>query len=186
MCESLLDELHVIREEMRKDKWTQEKNTNMLIISSLFSSTGSQVKGIVETLNLLSLLVPQKAATAKSAANQIVSIQRQKGHLNLVDFKLALEGTLHSDTNKCLTDLINNCKSFFGARPEEVQFEPAVLQELDGTFDSQFSSSLCLGPPLPVATSSVTDAPADSRALMLQKVEKTNPSFAAKLQRFNT
>ena len=187
MCQALLDQLSLIREEMRQDKWTQEKNANFWMLISLFSSSGSQTKVIVETLNFLSLVVPQKAAMAKSAANQIVSIQKSKGHLNLVDFKITLENILHPDTVKWFNELISNCKNYFGSPPEDVQFEPAVLQELDGTFDSQFSSSLCLGPgPIqPVATSSVVNAPADSRAQLLQRVEKTNPSFAAKLQRFN-
>ena len=180
-----MDEIVKVRQEMREDKWTSEKNTDMMMLSALFSSSGSQIKGIIEILNLLALVSPSKAVMAKKVANEIVTIQKEKGHLNLVDFSVTLKPILHSDFDKSLCSLLENCRNFFGVVPEEVRFEPAVLEELDGTFDSQFSSSLCLTAPVPVSTSSAVNAPLNSREQMLQRVEKTNPSFAAKLQKFS-
>ena len=189
MCDSLLDEIIKVRQEMRESKWTSEKSTNFLILSAIFSSSGSQIKGIVEFLNLLALFEPTKASLAKSVADEIITIQKAKGHLNLIDFQVTLKRILHQDIVSAFDLLVSNCKNYFGSKPEEVQFEPAVLEELDGTFDSQFSTSLSLlpqaPPPVPVATSSTTEAAANSREQIMQKVEKLNPAFAAKLQRFS-
>ena len=55
MSHALLDEIIKVRQEMRDSKWTSEKNLNLLILTAIFSSSGSQVKGIIEMLNLLAL-----------------------------------------------------------------------------------------------------------------------------------
>ena len=190
MCGEILDKLKDTRDEMRADKWSIERSINLMILRHLFTMNGSQMKMIVESLNFLGMMVPSKSAAAKAVVDQMVSIQVQKGHLNLLDFNVTLKDILQPEYFSWLNTLMDNCRSVFGSDPEDIKFQPVDLVEIDGTFDSQFSSSLCLTsnqPPLailPVATSSTTDSQGNSRAEMMARVTKTHPSFAEKLQQF--
>ena len=176
---------------MRAEKWTIEKAINLMILRHLFTMNGTQIKMIVESLNFLGLMVRDKSSAAKAVVDQIVLIQQQKGYLNLLDFSVTLREILLPDIYSWLTTLLDNCKSVFGSDPEALRYQPVDLVEIDGTFDSQFSSSLCLTanqtavPPVPVATSSTTDSQSNSRAEMMARVTKAHPSFAEKLQQFN-
>ena len=190
MCATIMEKLTETRDEMRADKWSLEKSVNVMILRHLFTMNGSQIKLIVESLNFLGFVVQGKSRAAKAVVDQIVLIQQQKGYLNLLDFSVTLRDILLPEFYSWLSTLLDNCKHVFGSGPEELRFQPVDLVEIDGTFDSQFSSSLCLAnnqpmaAPIPVATSSTTDSQANSRAEMMARVTKTHPSFAERLQQF--
>lgn len=190
MCNSILDRLKSTRDEMRADKWSIEKMINVMLLRHLFTMNGTQIKLIVETLNFLGLTVEERATAAKAVVDQIVLIQQKKGHLNLLDFHVTLSDIMLPEFYVWLTKLLENCKSVFGCESDQIRYQAVDLIEIDGTFDSQFSSALCLtagpvdAPPTPVATSSATDSQGNSRAEVMARVSKANPSFAEKLQQF--
>ena len=190
MCATILDKLKDTRDEMRSNIWTIEKAVNLMILRHILTLNGSQIKMIIESLNFLGHMVPGRLATAKAVTDQLVLIQNQKGHLNLLDFSVTLRDILLPEFNAWLTKMLDNCQSIFGCSPEAIRFQPVDLEVIDGSFDSQFSTTLGLtiapitAPPVPVATSSTTDSQANSRAEMMARVTKAHPSFAEKLQQF--
>ena len=192
MCSNLLDDLHSVRQELRESKWNQERDASINIIRILFQSGGNQIRDIIETLNLLGMIVPAKALEVKQVAKEIVAAQQAKGFLTLVDLKEILSSVMVETERSLLDEMVNNSRNLFGSEPTSVQFEPADLTALDGTFDTEFSSSLLLNrpnvpisaqPPQPLATSSTT-AVQQNRNEVFDKMESSNPSFAAKLRLF--
>ena len=175
---------------MRADKWSIEKTINMMMLRHLFTLNGSQIKMVIESLCYLGHMVPGKYDLAKSVADQLVLIQGQKGHINLLDFSVTLRDILLPDFYDWLSKLVDRSQEIFGFGPEVVRFQPVDLGDLEGTFGSKFSSTACLSntpitaAPIPVATSSATDSQGNSRAEMMAKVSKAHPSFAEKLQQF--
>lgn len=192
MCSSLLEDLAEVRRELRESKWSEERDAGNNIIRVLFTSSGDQIQNIIETLNLLSLIVPEKADEVKDVAKQIVSRQQEKGHLTLVDLKDILTNILAPTEATILNQMVDRSQNLFGTSPESVHFQPANLSRLDGTFDYDFSSSLLISPPgapsfqptsQPQATSSLTNEQTTKNGVF-SKMENLNPSFAEKLRRF--
>ena len=194
MCSSLLDDLEGVRKELRKSKWNEEKDAGNSIIRLMFSSGGDQLKNIIETLNLLGMIVPEKSESVKDVAKDIVATQKNKGFLTLVDLRNCLAKVLADAETSKIDQMVENSKDLFGAGAESVRFKAADLSMLDGTFNMDFSSSLMLDPPAPrtdesfvnanpVATSSTTSN-SDNREKVFAQMEASNPSFAAKLKKF--
>ena len=192
MCSNLLDELHGVQQELRNTKWSQDRDTSLNIIRILFQSGGNQIRDIIETLNLMGMLVPTKALEVKQVAKDIVAAQQTKGFLTLVDLKEILSSVMAQSEATLLEQMVDNSKNLFGTPAESVQFEPADLTALDGTFNTEFSTSLLLNNPnittevvhpRPIATSSTT-AVQSTRNDVFGRMESVNPSFAAKLKLF--
>jgi len=114
MCTSILDRLKQTRDEMRNDKWTIEKAINLMILRHLFTMNGSQIKMVIESLNFMGLMVPDRSSIAKAVVDQIVLIQTQKGHVNLLDFSVTLKDALLPDYYSWLSKLLEDCKGTFG------------------------------------------------------------------------
>ena len=195
MCSNLLDELHQVRQELRDDKWTEERDATSNIIRIMFQAGGDQLRNIIETLNLLGMIVPAKSDDVKNVAKDIISVQQSKGFLTLVDLRNCLAKVFSEADTTRMDQMVENSQNLFGSGAESVRFEPADLSLLDGTFDMDFTTSLLLEPRssnqnnqnitniTPLATSSATNSSKDKDDVFAQ-MEASNPSFAAKLKKF--
>ena len=59
-------------------------------------------------------MVPDRSSIAKAVVDQIVLIQTQKGHVNLLDFSVTLKDALLPDYYSWLSKLLEDCKGTFG------------------------------------------------------------------------
>ena len=135
MCNSLLDKLKELQNEMRANQWSMIHGSEFMIMLYIFSSGEGTLKKIIECLNLLSLVDPARAGKFKEVAKEIVALQNKPESFDgvlLMDLQKPLDKIFSKNASRWLNDTLANAMDHFGVNPPEIKYALVNIDDIEG------------------------------------------------------